>query len=284
MNKLSYILSTVFITTLISCGGGKDTSIEAESVAVDSTLLKDSTKVDDLAEFKFQTTIANIPYPPADMYAAITKTGAAYDANLVNKKENLSKYATTAKRSLNYGVYSVDLIYLATTEKLGEAKGYLSVCRNLAKQLDMLESFDKIAKNHVEQSPENKDTVLKVVNEVYAATDTYLRSNERLNVATQILVGSWIESQFVTLNILKSASANAQNAPLFNKVYEQKLHLGNLCNLLKEFEKEKDMQTTIADLNALNAEYAKMKTEADAQTMIGNLLAKVTALRTKITS
>jgi hypothetical protein len=283
MTKLIYLAALTFPVYLISCGGNHEKTVE-ETVSIDSTISKDTTKVDQLAEFKFQTTIANIPYPPADMFATVTKTNSTFDANLINKKENAAKYVTTAKKGLNYGVYTVDLIYLAASGNVDDLKAYFNTARDLAKQLDMVDSFDKIAKNHTENSVENKDSIIKVVNEVYAATDAYLRTNERLTVATQILVGSWVESQFVTLSILKSNPKTTENSVLFKKVYEQKLHIVNLTNLLKEYEKEKDLKSIITDLNTIKDEFAKISTEDDAPKFIDPILVKVTALRNKIIS
>ena len=284
MKRIGLGASALAISLIFSgCGNSTEQSIE-ETVQVDSTLAKDTSKVDELAQFKFQITIGNIPYPPGDMFAIVSKTNAAFDKALVNPTENSAKYATTAKKSFNYGVYSVDLIYLAATGQLEGLKSYFNTTRELSKQLDMVENFDKITKKHSEKAIESKDSIITVVNEVFSATDGYLRSNEMLTAATEILVGSWVESQFVILNVLKNTTPSASNAELFDKVFEQKLHTGNLVNLLEEYKKDKDLSEIGADFKKIQEEYAKIKTKEEVSKHISDILSKLTLLRNKLIS
>jgi hypothetical protein len=92
-----------------------------------------------------------------------------------------------------------------------------------------------------------------------------MRNNERALAATQMLTGSWIESQFITLSLIKNVSKNEKNAMLFDKVFEQKRHLASLVSLLKEYEKEKTFKPLIDQIYELNNQYSAMKT-ADVAT------------------
>jgi hypothetical protein len=88
-----------------------------------------------------------------------------------------------------------------------------------------------------------------------------MRNNERALTATQMLTGSWIESQYITLALIKDVAVSDQNKVLFEKIFEQKRHLESLVSLLKEYAKEKEFAPTIEQLNALNEVYKTMKTE-----------------------
>jgi hypothetical protein len=263
-------------TFMISCSNSENSAdTKADTVAtniVDST----STPINDAADFKFKMVIGNLP-SPFETIDQLKKSGLEYKKELLNDPANESKYITTTKKALNYGVYGVDLGYLASNKDFGKASKYFGATRNLAVSLDAVESFDKIVGSRIQSNMENADTINMVMDEAFAATDSYLRSAERQLAATQMLTGSWVESQYIALNSLSGQQKNEKNDFLFQKVYEQKLHLGYLCDLLKEYEKEKEFLPVINALKDLNEDFKKIGVLEDVTPD------KVTALASKIT-
>jgi hypothetical protein len=152
-------------------------------------------------------------------------------------------------------------------------KGYLNASRNLAKSLDLVETFDKVVGNRLNQNSENKDSLKMVIDEAYYEVDNYMKNNDRALASTQMLTGSWIESQYITLNLIKDVTKNEKNAMLFDKVFEQKRHLASLVSLLKEYEKEKAFKPIIDQMNELNAMYNAMKVEDSSNAAFLNKLA-----------
>lgn len=266
---------------LFACGNETKPTVAAETKA-DTT--KKETTTNELADFKFTTLVINIP-SPFEIISLLPKAGIPFNAALPNKTENESKYSTTTKKGLNYGVYVVDLIYLSTNEQFSQVKGYLKTTRSLAQSLDCAESFDKVAGARLEQNIDKKDTINKVIDQLYGEMDSYLRSNERLLTATQILVGSWVESQYLTTTLVKDVEKNASNEMLFTKINESKLVLDRLVELLGEFEKEKDFKPFITDLKDLQGTYKELKgTGSDIdKALLAKIQAKLAAMRTKIT-
>ncbi len=259
MQKVIYV-SLVSTLVLSSCGSEpkKEEAVVAPVVTVDSA----KTALNEETDFKFHVTVANIP-SPFETINNLAKADAGFKKELTNAPENESKYLTSTKKALNYGTYGVDLIYLASNKEGTHITKYFTATRNLAVSLDAAESFDKITKSRSQNSWENRDTVTRMVDEAFAATDAYLRSSERQQVASQILTGSWIESQFITVNTLKGQKKDAKNGFIFQQIYEQKLHLTNLTNLLKDYEKENDFKPLIDKLLSLNEDFKKIKTVDD---------------------
>jgi hypothetical protein len=283
MLKKVFVLSAI-AATLVACGGSKETApSESTALTSDSAAKPESQPENELADFKFHMAVANIP-SPFEIIDLLPKSGLAFDKGLLNPTENLSKYQTSTKRALSYGVYVVDLIYLSSNEQYSEIKKFFVTSRDLAQKLEAGESFNNIAGSRIEKNIDNKDSVNQVMDAVYAETDNYLRSNARLLAATQILTGSWIESQYITLNLLKNVERNKDNEALFVKVYEQQVHVENLVKLLTEFEKEKDFKSIIDGVKELAALYKELKSDSIDKASIEKISNRLNALRNKMVS
>ena len=281
MLKRLLVISTVVAFT--SCCGGSKDAAPASTEAKKDSAMPASQPANEMADFKFHMAIANIP-SPFEIIDMLPSTGIAFDKSLVNSTDNQSKYQTSTKRGLNYGAYVVDLIYLSTNEQYADVKKYFTTAHDFAQKLDAGESFDKIAGSRMEKNIDNKDSINRVMDAVYAETDNYLRSNARLLSATQILTGSWLESQYITMNLLKSVEKNKANEMLFQKVYEQNIHAENLVNLLKEFENEKDFKTMIADMRDLAKMYKEIKSNDIDKALITKISDKLSSIRSKMVS
>lgn len=271
--SLSIAISTVM---LISCGGNKEAETNNVDTANTATTAAPESTVDEMVDFKFHFLTANIP-SPMELVDALPKAGIPFSKEVLNPTESETKYNTSIQKAINFGIYSVDMAYLTTNEEFSMVKSYLNTSRNLAKSLDLTETFDKVVGNRLSQNSENKDSLKKVIDEAYYEVDNYMRNNERALAATQMLSGSWIESQYITLTLIKDVAKNEQNSMLFDKVFEQKRHLASLVSLLKEYEKEKAFKPVIDQIYELNTLYSSMKAEDASNKEFLNKLANSVA-------
>lgn len=279
---LKRILLFSSILALASCGGSKESAPAAET-KTDSAAAPATQPENELADFKFHMAIANIP-SPFEVVDMLPKSELAYNKDLLNATENQSKYQTSTKLGLNYGVYVVDLIYISSNKQYSDVKKYFVTSRDLAQKLDAGESFNRIAGSRIEQNIDNKDSINHVMDAVYAETDNYLRSNARLLSATQILTGSWIESQYITLNLIKGVEKSKANEALFQKIYEQNIHCESLVKLLGEFEKEKDFKAIIDEMKDLSKLYKEIKSSDIDKALLEKISGKLNSIRTKMVS
>lgn len=276
------ILIFSIATVLVSCGSNSTTSTDA-SAKKDSVVKGPVDQVtNDLADFQFHTLVINIP-SPFQIVSDLPKAGMAFNKGLLNPTDKESKYTTSTKKGLNYGVYVVDLVYLSTNEEYSMVKDYFKTSRNIAQSLGCAESFDKIAGSRIEKNIDKKDTINKVIDEIYTEMDGYLRSNDRLLSATQILVGSWIESQYITVSLIKDESMNDKNKMLFQKVSEQGNTVTKLVELLNQFETEKEFIAVINELKNIQTVYKDVKLGAEIdKATLAKIYDKLSAARGKI--
>ena len=268
-------------TMLLSCNNNTSDK-PSDSQASEDTVKNSSTQPEnELADFKFHALVINIP-SPFEVITLLPKSGIAYKQDLVNSTDNVTKYTTTTQKSLNYGLYIVDLIYLSSNEHFSEVKNYFKTSGTLAQSLDFAESFNKIAGTRLEKNIDKKDTINKIIDQVFTEMDSYLRSNDRLLTATQILIGSWIESQYLAVSLIKDEAKTKDNEKLFQKVSEEGYTLEKLAQLSKEFEKEKDFKPFIQDLNDLQILYKEYKNDTSGKSSLTKIYDKLSKVRGKV--
>jgi hypothetical protein len=287
--KIKYLkISTLTIATicLMACGGSEkpaETAADTSAIAATHTNPPAST-VDEMVDFKFHYLIGNIP-SPMELVDALPSAGFTFSKDLLNNIDNEKKYMTSFKKAVNFGVYSVDMAYITSNEEFTLVKSYMATAQSLAKSLELSETFNKVVGDRLKNNAENKDSLKKVIDDAYYEIDNYMRNNERALTATQMLTGSWLESQYITLALIKDVPVNDQNKILFEKIFEQKRHLESLVSLLKEYEKEKEFAPVIAQLNKLNIVYKNMKTaEVGNKEFMNKLYNSVAEIRKAIIS
>ena len=278
------ILAPALLLTVIACSNPPANQESAPAAAEATQDTAAAEPIDEAKEFKFSMVLADIP-SPLEIINLLGKSHARFDKGLTNGTGNESRYTTSFKRGLNFGVYAIDLGYLAANDQFGNIQTYYNTTKNLAGSLDATEGFNKVAASRIKNYAENKDSVMRVVDEFYTQVDQYLRNNQRLQTATQMLVGGWVESQYLTLNSVKGMENNEDLNKIKEQIFMQKLHLGKIMTVLKDYEKDKEFMPIITEMGALNSIYQAIPASAsiDAATL-QSLTDKVTAVRAKITN
>ena len=256
MYKRYIYLSTV-IAGLLLTGSCSNKSGEENKEQTAET--KDTMPVSEVATFQFTYTIANLP-PPMQVLDEFSKSKLEVNTALLNSADNADKYMTSLKQAMNYGIYGVDLGYLVVNNRTLDAIKYYNTAKKLASQLGMEETFNQFV-NRFETNSNNRDSLTRVIDDAYAATDAYLRSNKRLETASQVLAGSWLECQYLTVKSLLTASRNADNEILYKRVWEQRLYLDNITKLLSEFADNDEVKKIKSDYEALLAIYKEPSDE-----------------------
>ncbi|REJ82906.1 MAG: hypothetical protein DWQ44_01965 [Bacteroidetes bacterium] len=259
MKRIIAILSLSGIIFLSSCGSQESGN---NTAAVDSTLLElmDTTaeKTHEILDFKFFYTIANLP-SPMEIIHAIYSYEVPFNKDLLNSPAAEGKYSTAYKKAINYGIYGIDMAYAAFYGQNQDLLEYYSSTRKLSEKLGVQETFDKFTTSFRESS-DNKDSLIKMIDRAYAETDAYLKTNRRLEVAAHVLAGTIIEVQYLSVELMKDREQNARNKDIFEKIYNQKLYLDNLVNLMTEMKKFPSSAKLLAELEVLKAEFDTIKT------------------------
>lgn len=270
---------------LSACGGGKETDASAEN-ADSTTVVKDTTPVtvDDTTKFKFDFAIANIPSPANSMQELAT-WGVTYDNSILNNPKNASKYTTEYQRSMNLGVYNIDMAYAMVNEKGPDVLQYMKDILILSDALGLKGAVDQMVGKRAESNLNSKDSLFKILDEIFVKSDSYLRTNERVYTAATVFAGSWLESLYLTCKINEQVAEPALKEKARKHLWEQRLHLGNLINLLGDYKDKKECAELIKDLKPIHEEIVAVKDPKDMNdTKFKSISEKVIALRNKLTN
>ena len=258
--RTKFELFVLFIIVSVAASCGSSNEKPTENVA-DSTVVKDTlaatNPIDEEKEFKFLQIIANIPAPSKEVLE-IAKSGFKYNSKLVNNAANAEKYETTFKKAINYGVCLSDLAYTASFGNTQDVLIQFSAAKILAEGASALATFEKVVTQaHFEDQLKNMnvDTVERIIDNIYTATDEYLTNDHHLDIASKILVGSWIENQYLALNTINGVKMSPSNEKLFDQLWSQKLHLANINKLMAEYADNEEMNKVAQKLTEFEKAY-----------------------------
>ena len=253
LHVTSGILAGIMIFS--SCGGSQEEAVEqAEVVEEASAEEAAETEINELADFKFHSLIANIP-SPLNTYDMLHNSGASYNLDLCNSIEKRENYLTNASVATNFGVYMADLGYISCNGDNQKTITSYAVVRSFSEKLGFSTILDGVVKNRLQENVGNKDSSMVILDEAYIAMDEYLKSNNQLLNAGFIVAGSWVESQHIALAMLKDPQVYATNEPLRKEIQQQRLHIANMIKFLQEFKDDEDVANLLGGFIAVQSAY-----------------------------
>ena len=256
-NKILSIFFVVIIGTLslfiTSCGGDKTPDNQ----------LDDSLNISD--EFnKAKQVIYGIP-SPIETAMLMKRAGAKYNQDYLNPLSNLGNYTTTKSMALNLGVYSADLSFASMFDQSQASIKYLSATKKLADDLGILNAIDKSIITRMENNINNRDSVMEIISETFMNSNSFLKENDRGEIAAIILTGGWLEGLYIGTQIVKNT---AQNKELMERIADQRLSLNTLISLLNEYKNDPNVQSILPDMERLKKVFDKIQTSSSKMEVI----------------
>lgn len=270
---------------LVSCGGGKDHESNTDTADSSAVVVQDTTPVTvtDTTKFKFDFAIANIPSPASTLQDMAT-WGVSYDNSILNDPKNSSRYSTEFQRSLNLGVYNIDMAYAMVNEKGPDVLSYMKNILMLSDALGLRGAVSNMVGKRAESNLNSKDSLFKILDEIFVKSDSYLRTNDRVYTAATVFAGSWIESLYLNCKIADAVSDASKKEAAHKHLWEQRFHLGNLIVLLSDFKDKKDCSDLINELKPIHDEITAVKQPSEMNdAKFKSIAGKIFALRDRIT-
>jgi len=240
---------------------------------------------------------------PIETAMLMKRAGAKYNEEFLNPVSNLSKYSTTKSMALNLGIYSADLSFASMFDQSQASINYLTATKKLAENIGILNAVENSTIKRMEGNINNRDSLMEIISETLMNSNSFLKENDRAEVAALILTGSWVEGLYIAVKIAETTDSNDE---LIKRIIDQRLSLKTLSQLLDSYKDNNDVSTVIADLEEITllfekVEVASSKTEAvkgeDGKTILKSsttatlapdefvkLAGVVTELRNKITN
>lgn len=250
--RISTAIIALFSLALWSC---TETAVNDESI----TNAEISTDVTNEASEKTASKVKEILHSvpsPLDMAAILKKSGARYDASLLNKVRNVNDYSSARQQALNLGIYGADLSYSSVFNQNQESILYLSCTKKLADRLGLSKAFNDEVIERMESNVDNRDSLLNIISETYYNLDAYLKENDRDHISAMIIAAGWIEGLYLGTQI--AHSSESVSPKLIERIAEQKLSLMSLVDLVMRYNASGSLNFVLDDLKKIENAYANI--------------------------
>lgn len=184
---------------------------------------------------------------PVEIANLLQMLDVPFSQNYLAASIDANKQSTNFDKALKLGILGADLGYLNMYEKTGSSLDVLSSIRKIAEDIKVGQFFDFESIKRLSQNRSNLDSLLFISIDSYTKIDDYLRSNDRGQLSALMIIGVWIEGQYLATQVVNQFP----NEMLRDRIGEQKIILNDLillispyCNLDSEFtDLCKDLQS-----------------------------------------
>ncbi|MEX2597197.1 MAG: hypothetical protein WEC59_09750 [Salibacteraceae bacterium] len=246
--KLRLFTSLSIVTLLWSCGGEDQANHVTDKEKLQKEELKEEpsgNEINEMADFKFHTMIANLP-SPLQTFQIIDQVDLEMSSIILTPLDRAGNLSTGSARAYGYGVYITDMGFMAYGRQNQQTLDYFQVCRDLASKLGAGDVFDRTITQDFEENTSSEEQFVKMMDRAFTAMDQYMVDNDRFVNATEIFVGSWVESQIIATQILQGKPLSESNRAIYEGIYAQKQHASNLMNVLGEIDQEVEQEVFVS--------------------------------------
>ena len=233
---------------LLGCNNSTKEEKNLNEEIVDTTKTLTEIPAEEVEELSY-----NLPSALQIAYVS-KKSGAKYNASLLNNTNNVTKYNTSNyKRAINFGIYSSDLANCLFNKKYQESKEYLKVLKEMGSYLGLNQAFEsENLAERFDKNISNEDTLVKIVSNVQLKTDLLFDQNKQKHITLIAFAGAWIES----LNIAGETYLKEKNKKVLASFCEQLLFAPTLLKALEANKlKEQEMPELFNEINSINTSF-----------------------------
>lgn len=167
-----------------------------------------------------------------------------------------NKESSNFKKALKLGLLGADLGYLNMYEKTGSSLDLLSSIRKLAEDIKVGQFFDFETIKKLSQNKSNLDSLLYLSIDSYEQIDSYLRANDRGQLSALMIIGVWIEGQYLATQVVDKFP----DKMLRDRIGEQKIILNDLLLLIAPYcNNSQEYNSLCKDLYSLKDRYRDIR-------------------------
>lgn len=269
--KFQALLLMVLSISLITGCGGEPKENNKSDVPEDSLKTTKTTK----------KVMYSLPSPSDIASVLIDDPLLKYNPEVINPSANAHKYSTDKVIAINLGIYTADLAYSSFFEQTETSKNYFGVTKKMAEKLNIVNS---VGENHMKMMSNkklDKKMMMKLINESFIETDAYLLKNDRQDIMTTIIIGGWIEAQYIATTF--SEGSIKKNPELANRIIDQAFIVEIMTKIFDELSgDDKFLSDLKNDINKIKKVYEKLEKEKTEENF-GELCKLIKTIRNKYT-
>ncbi len=216
-----------FVSVSLSCRNSANSKGEFVFPEADSVPVSESEKLSPEAIADISRNISS----PVEIANLLQRLEVPFSQDYLAASIDANKQSTSFDKALKLGILGADLGYLNMYEKTGSSLDVLSSIRKLAEDVKVGQFFDFESIKRLSQSKSNLDSLLFISIDSYTKIDNYLRNNDRGQLSALIIIGVWIEGQYLATQVV-----NKYPDPMLrDRIGEQKIILNDLLLLINPY-------------------------------------------------
>jgi hypothetical protein len=236
------ILLMIIVSFGFSCRNSKSKPSEFIFPQSDSVPVSEAEKLSPEAIADISKNISS----PVEIANLLQTLQVPFSQNYIAESIDPNRQSTSFDKALKLGILGADLGYLNMYEKTGSSLDVLTSIRKIAEDIKVGQFFDFESIKRLSKNKSNLDSLLFISIDSYNKIDTYLRSNDRGQLSALMIVGVWLEGQYLATQVV----SQYPDKMLSDRIGEQKIILNDLLLLISPYCKRdpefislcKDMQ------------------------------------------
>ena len=249
--KFIFIL-LIIVCSCFSCRNSSKKTVEFIFPEADSVSLEESEKLSSEAIEEIAKNISS----PVEIAYLLQKMSVPFSPDYLASSIDPNKEVTAFKKALSLGILGADLGYLNMYEKTGTSINILSSIQKLAEGIKVGHFFDFKTIKRLSLNKSNLDSLLFLSIDSYTQIDKYLRDNARGQLSSLMIIGVWIEGQYLATQVVK----DYPDPMLKDRIGEQKIILNDLILLANPYCNRDDEYKNLCEyLQQIREKYRDVK-------------------------
>ena len=179
-----------------------------------------------------------------------------FSQNYLAESIDANKQSTNFDKALKLGILGADFGYLNMYEKTGSSLDVLSSIRKIAEDIKVGQFFDFESIKRLSKNKSNLDSLLFISIDSYNKIDNYLRSNDRGQLSALMIIGVWIEGQYLATQVVSVYP----NKMLSDRIGEQKIILNDLLLLMSPYcNRDPEFTSLCKDMQDIKDKYRDIR-------------------------
>jgi hypothetical protein len=238
----------VLVVVCFSCRNASNKASEFVFPESDSVPITEAEKLSPEAIADISKNISS----PVEIANLLQMLEVPFSPNYLASSIDVKNQTTGFDKALKLGILGADLGYLNMYEKTGSSLDVLSSIRKLAEDIKVGQFFNFETIKRLSNNKSNLDSLLFMSIDSYSQIDTYLRDNDRGQLSALLIIGVWIEGQYLATQVV----SQYPDSKLRDRIGEQKIILGDLIMLISPYcSRDKEYTSLCKDLQDIREKY-----------------------------
>jgi hypothetical protein len=170
---------------------------------------------------------------PVEICSIFSRLNVPYNSAALNPTSKRDEYMSSAKASINTGIYGVDFGYLKMFGIGQEMITYMVTIKEMSNKLGIPDIYLTEPIKRIQGDMADPDTIMRIMNEAYNNMENHLRRSGRESTAGLMVLGGWVEAMFISTQLVYDPAK--PDPEVVQKIAEQKYTLTTLLSFMKNY-------------------------------------------------